>query len=300
MNEIFDHIPGLVFIEDAQTGTIIYANKDFRAFFGAPPDPAFLPAPSLIDKAIYPADRNTYQEATLWLQGRMVSGRVKAVVRCQNAVREWRWLSCTATVLKLAPSGGPERVLWFCQDITEQKLHEDRMQYACYHDALTGLYNRAYFDEELNRLQGGRSYPVGILMMDVDGLKDVNDQFGHSAGDQMLCRVRDILRESVRHEDVAARIGGDEFAVLLPRTSERSAWATARRLLHAVDKNNATHPDKPMIISIGAAIAPEGGSLKEALSLADQAMYRMKKRRKDVFLQREHFTPAGLTPCPSC
>jgi diguanylate cyclase (GGDEF)-like protein/PAS domain S-box-containing protein len=299
MNEIIDYLPGLIFIEDAPSGTIVYANQDFRTFFGAAPEPACLPVPSLIEKAIYPADRNTYQEAYLWLEGRIESGRVKAVVRCQNALGEWRWLSCIATVLKMASSGGPERVLWFCQDITDQKLREDRMKYACYHDALTGLYNRAYFEEELNRQQGSRNYPLGILMMDVDGLKDVNDQFGHSTGDQLLCRVREVLRESIRHEDVAARIGGDEFAVLLPKTTERSAWATARRLLHAVERNNATHPGEVMILSIGAAVACEGGSLRDALDLADQAMYRMKKRRKDGFIQARRFIPAGLAPCPA-
>ena len=108
-------------------------------------------------------------------------------------------------------------------DITQQKRAEDRLRFLSTHDVLTGLYNRAFFEEETTRMERGRHYPISVLMVDVDHLKITNDRRGHAAGDSLLRRAAAVLRAAFRTEDVVARIGGDEFAVLLPE------WMPQRR-----------------------------------------------------------------------
>ena len=104
-------------------------------------------------------------------------------------------------------------------DITSRKKYEDKIKHLCFHDKLTGLYNRAYFEEELERLNNSRLLPISVIMGDVNNLKVINDTFGHQHGDQLLIKIADILRSTFRKSDVISRFGGDEFSIILPNTS---------------------------------------------------------------------------------
>ncbi len=179
-----------------------------------------------------------------------------------------------------------------------RKRGEERLKYLSIHDPLTGLYNRAYFEEELARLDRGRKFPVSVLVADLDGLKKINDQFGHAAGDQVLCQAARLLQSAFRAEDGLARIGGDEFAVLLPEVGRIEAEEVVHRVHCLLGEHNQAFKGPLFNISIGIATcdasgsvggrttrmedAPVPKSLNEAMRLADERMYQDKKRHKRV------------------
>ena len=115
-------------------------------------------------------------------------------------------------------------------DISERKKAQEEIQYLSFHDSLTGLYNRGFFETEMKRLDTGRNLPISIIVCDVNNLKLTNDVFGHSAGDKLLQRVADIFRRVCRNDDIIARTGGDEFVILLPRTSADDAFELQSRI----------------------------------------------------------------------
>jgi len=166
------------------------------------------------------------------------------------------------------------------RDITERKLAEEKLLYLSYHDTLTGLHNRRYFQEELHRLQPGRRSPISLLAIDVDGLKVINDEHGHAAGDRMLKTIAEVLLQSFRAEDVVARIGGDEFAVVLPDTSAETAAIILKRVEENRIALQESIPEIPLHFSIGMATATAGDSLEAVLKRADRDMYAVKTRRK--------------------
>jgi two-component system, cell cycle response regulator len=148
-------------------------------------------------------------------------------------------------------------------------------------DALTGLYNLRYLQRELGRLLDlykRYEHPFAVLLMDVDGLKRINDAHGHAAGDRLLVQVAMSIRRSIRTVDTPARLGGDEFCVLAPEQDAAGATVIAERLAAAM-KEEAAVPDSPPAvgISIGVVACPEHGDEADALlELADRAMYRAK------------------------
>jgi diguanylate cyclase (GGDEF)-like protein len=155
-------------------------------------------------------------------------------------------------------------------------------------DPLTGLGNLRALQRNLSTLLDVHKryrHPFGLLLMDIDGLKRINDSHGHQAGDRVLMQVAMSLRRSIRTVDTAARIGGDEFCVLLPEQDLKSAAKLAARLATAVEEEVATPDDPPVTISIGVAAAPEHGDEAEALvDTADRAMYRAKAAGEGIAL----------------
>lgn len=178
-----------------------------------------------------------------------------------------------------------EKVYISIIDITKRKRTEEKMRYLSFHDALTGLYNRAYFEEELRRLKASRQYPITIIACDLDNLKTINDQFGHEAGDRAIKAAAKILGAGTfRKEDVVARTGGDEFMIILPSMDINKKPIIKERIENGIAKHNSSTVDdglyRPISISIGCAVVQQGESLDEGYKIADAAMYIVKQSRK--------------------
>ena len=172
------------------------------------------------------------------------------------------------------------------KEITERKRMEQELRYLSTHDILTGLYNRNFFDSELARLQLSRLFPIGIVIVDMNNLKMANDRYGHTAGDELIRKVAHEMRNSFRAGDVIARIGGDEFAVILVQTNEIGANSAVERLR----KNVAKHRDELFSIAVGLAIGKEGEYLPAIMRQADDRMYADKDSYKQKLQNRKKTT----------
>jgi len=170
------------------------------------------------------------------------------------------------------------------RDITKRKRAEEKIRYISFHDTLTGLYNRNFFEEEISRLNTRRQYPVSIVIADINGLKFVNDTFGHFQGDKLLKDIAKILRSVSRKEDAVSRIGGDEFAIILPQSDENIARTFCNRVGNECKEYNRKSIHKPKL-SIALGCVTQSGqykSIDEALKKADERMYAEKMRMKNI------------------
>jgi diguanylate cyclase (GGDEF)-like protein/PAS domain S-box-containing protein len=185
----------------------------------------------------------------------------------------------SATVLKGA-NGEVYGVVGVSRDVTEQKRIVEELRYSSMHDSLTCLFNRAYFEGEMTRLEKSRKFPLSIIMADIDGLKTTNDRLGHAAGDELLRRVGSVMRAAFRTEDVVARFGGDELAVLLPDTDAKMAENALERLKTSLAESEPVRPELPLSMSFGVDTAEQRMPLTEVLKRADERMYEDKLKKK--------------------
>ncbi len=171
-------------------------------------------------------------------------------------------------------------------DIAAVALRNSRnlesVQYLSFHDQLTGLYNRHYFVNEIKRLEGGREYPITIISADLDGLKEINDTLGHGAGDEYLQNWASVIKKEFRSYDILARVGGDEFALVLPRTDQITGEEIIERVNRRIEDYNKMQKGFPLSISIGLAVSKNSTqNLVETYHEADKIMYKNKFLRKN-------------------
>ncbi|BCN27278.1 sensor domain-containing diguanylate cyclase [Vibrio alfacsensis] len=173
-------------------------------------------------------------------------------------------------------------IIWSLNDITERRAREKELEQLAYFDSLTGIYSRQYFLQlaEIQLKQHQREdKTLCILMLDIDDFKLVNDSHGHSTGDLVLQAFSTLISQTLRKSDLFGRIGGEEFAVLLPYTQQQDAVLTATRICHKVEECFMRHN---VTVSIGlVAIENTNMSVKDALACADHALYQVKQTGKN-------------------
>ena len=167
-------------------------------------------------------------------------------------------------------------VLVAIQDITARKRAEEYLYYLGTHDVMTGLYNRSFFQGTMLRLQADRSDPITFIVADLNELKEANDTLGHEAGDNLIRRAAEVLKAAFEHDTVVARVGGDEFVVILPHTPAATAQQAANRIRSLLALNNKYYRGAPLSFALGVATSQPDQPLEAVLRQADDAMYRDK------------------------
>ena len=206
--------------------------------------------------------------------------------RFRHAWGHYAWVLVTTSIVR-GEDRAPLYIVTQVQDISERKEMSRRLEYVVEHDFLTGLLNRRHFEQELAK-ETERSVRYGIpgavLLIDLDNFKDVNDTFGHRAGDDVLKGVAGLLRQRLRHTDVVARVGGDEFAVLLTQTDPDHVQIVADELVKALGRETAILADHSIRITASVGVAMfDGLTDVEVLAYADLAMYEAKETGRNRF-----------------
>jgi len=191
---------------------------------------------------------------------------------------EARWVDMTLGRIEI--SGEPGGLLTI-NDITQRKITEEELRFVAGNDPLTGLANGRYLIDAFNaetKRYGRTARPFSLVVFDLDGLKKVNDTYGHLVGSRALCRLANVLRSQCRTIDVIAHQGGDEFTVILPETTLSGAQAIAKRICERLTDDHQ-HPQ--LSVSFGAAVYSGSGTFDDLFAAADQALYCMKRRSQD-------------------
>jgi diguanylate cyclase (GGDEF)-like protein len=255
-------------------GTLLEVNRAFSTMLGYESKEEFLTA-------------NRASETILNLgAGKPVSGHPPESMQLEPIEVEWNRKNGTILTARLSGQDASDEYGDFhgreiiVVDITEQRALEDQLRYQASSDSLTGLANHRHLVEILHT-EIGRSKRTGrevsLVMLDLDGLKHINDQFGHATGDRALCRLAKIMKDCSRSVDTAARHGGDEFALVLPETCPTAASLVAQRICEFLGKE----PDEPLLsVSVGIASYPgDANTIETLLHAADKALYAMKNER---------------------
>ena len=273
--QLLDTLPGLVWVLDRQ-GKIIYANKACTRYWGQEGSLRGIPvreaAGPLAEKVLLQANESVWQG----------KDKLELEAQLENSRGEKAWFD--VFVSPLLQAGEVRGTLFSATDVTRYKVLEEELKKAGMYDAMTGLYNRNYFEEEMRRLNTSRYYPISIIVCDVDALKLVNDILGHEKGDFLLQEAARILKEPFRSSDVVARVGGDEFAVILPQTDAKTTREICRRVSTALESSNQGRDDSlpPVQLSMGFATGEVSSvNTREIFKQADSKMYQSKNRRAD-------------------
>jgi diguanylate cyclase (GGDEF)-like protein/PAS domain S-box-containing protein len=266
---LFQHAPDLVAVLDA-TGKLAYASPSAAAVLG-------YPSGSLQGKAVFdivhPDDQPVMRERF----GALLGTR-DAVLRLQTRVRDaagdYRWFEFTASNQMHNPA--LTGVVINAHDVSDNRAFQERLEHEAQHDPLTGLPNRRRMQDALDSSLAAA--PVAVLFVDLDGFKPVNDEYGHQAGDELLRQVADRLATCVREADVLARVGGDEFVVLMPGVATPSdALAMSARLRSEIEQPFLVAGHEVTIgASVGVHLAGAADDPDQALRAADHAMYAVK------------------------
>ena len=225
-----------------------------------------------------------YAEVLPRPQARLLASAIRKLENGQTVVPfdfsfplndEKRWFSTQISKVNDSLSGETDCYLLVLRDITERKRAEDQVLYLSYRDKLTGMYNRRYFEEKMKKIDTQANLPISVIITDINGLKIINDAFGHETGDEFIRKAACAIRNACREEDFVARWGGDEFVVLLPKTQKSEAEKIVQRIrtLYANESVNSIS----VSVSVGwDTKTEEDDDIMNVLRSAEDALYKNK------------------------
>lgn len=271
LRSLLDSVPDLVFYKDHKS-VYLGCNKAFEAFAGKTMDELM----GLTD-----ADLFDQETATLFRTMDEIMMREKKSRRNEELVTYPDGRKVYLETLKTPyydQNGENLGLIGISRDITDRKKNEAEILYLSQHDVLTGLHNRSYYEAERQRLDHPDYLPLSLIIGDINGLKLINDAFGHGEGDKLLISIGKIMKDCARPQDVLVRTGGDEFVMLLPQTTYREAGVLVGKIKKSCDEGYKL--DNELIvtsISLGFATkANEHESFEKVFKLAEESMYRKK------------------------
>jgi len=288
---LIEHVPAAVYIDMADPdvsdgGRLAYMSAHVRGILGFEPED-FIGDPELWPSRIHPDDRGAAIAAyeAHWQTGEPLRAEYRMIARDGTEI----WVRDEAFAMADDTRSGRRVSQGLLVEITDRKRLESKLIHDALHDPLTGLANRVLLRDHLERAlarHGRAPGTVALLFVDLDDFKQINDSFGHAAGDQILCQVAERLGVAVRADDVVGRQSGDEFAILLDRVlGADEATVAAERILREL-RRPIQLGGRVVIVggSIGVAIASERGSTAEDLLIqADAAMYAAKRAGKSTY-----------------
>ena len=294
---IYDAMACGVVVRNA-AGSVVFANAAAKRIFGRAPDE--------LEGAASPGeDRRIREDGTTMpddevpnvaaqARGEPIRNVMMGMVRSDGYVR---WLLVDAVPIKDS-FGRVREVVSSFTDITDRKKAEHELERQALHDPLTSLPNRSLF---LDRVEQGLrtarriATPLALLVMDLDRFKEINDTFGHHAGDLLINEVAGRIRSDLRETDTLARLGGDEFGIFLPGADQDGAWRVAQKIITALQRPFEVEGDAhELSVSIGIAISPQHGEdVETLLRRADIAMYAAKRTPGGSAVYAEEADPEG-------
>lgn len=267
---IFEDAPMGIGIFDSRTGKPTQVNAKFAEIVGRTREEILL-----LDWKQYSHQEEV--EENLHKIELMMGSRISGFSMDKRFVRpdgEEVWVNITVNPLS-SMIYKDQYHLCIAEDITSRKKAEEEVLYLSYYDQLTGLYNRRFYEEELKRINSSRNLPITLVLADVNGLKLTNDAFGHSLGDNLLKKIAEVFKKECRTEDVIARIGGDEFVFLLPKTDEDEA----QKIIERINKSISEKQRGNLICSVSFGWATKRylkEDIRKVFMQAEDFMYRNK------------------------
>ena len=273
--------PGLLYVFDLVERKTVYANREIAAVLGYKPEEAG-DFDQMAMRLFHPDDLSALRLHHDTLR-RARDGDVQRIeYRARHADGNWLWLSAWETPFTRDPDGRVRQVVGMAQDVTAHNAAREKLTWQANYDTLTRLANRQHFWTRLQSLLRRASMehvPVALCLFDIDRFKEINDQFGHGAGDEVLEAVGTIVRSELRSEDASGRLGGDEFCFVLPNVDQEEAARLAERVRErlstmAFGMNNGTAFTASATFGVAGWQSQMGA--RELLEAADRALYRAK------------------------
>jgi diguanylate cyclase (GGDEF)-like protein/PAS domain S-box-containing protein len=268
---VFNTSPDAAYVARLDGGTIVNVNEGFTNLFGFSKANAI--GKKCVDLALYSKESDLDE-----IEGELMADGLCRAVEVE-LVRKDKSTFTGLLSAKLVMIDGIAHMSVNIHDISERKKMENNLYHLSYHDFLTGLYNRRFFEQELARLDAKETLPLSIIVGDINGVKLINDAFGHAKGDQLIVDTAKAMRAGCREGDIPARTGGDEFMLLLPKTDETVAYAIMQSIQNACEELNKNIPDEAFHISVALGFGTKTRieqTIETTLKTAEKHMYQRK------------------------